>query len=113
MKLPLVPSGRREARPASNYCLSESVEFRIVTLICYCQAAMFYRRLLPGLVLAVTIAGCVTPARHVTSLAYEHGLSSVLLRGTIFQHHAFWAAREASDLLVLFIDGDGSPWVHG
>lgn len=74
---------------------------------------MFYRRLLPGLVLAVTIAGCVTPARYVTSLAYEHGLSPVLLRGTIFQHHAFWAAREASDLLVLFIDGDGSPWVHG
>jgi pimeloyl-ACP methyl ester carboxylesterase len=74
---------------------------------------MFYRRFLLGLVVTATIGGCVTPERYATSLAYGHGLSSVLLRGTIFQHHAFWAARGASDLLVLFIDGDGSPWVHG
>lgn len=75
---------------------------------------MFYRRCLLELVLIATvIGGCSTPERHAMSLAYNHGLSPVLLRGTVFQHRAFWAARGAPDLLILFIDGDGSPWTHG
>ena len=75
---------------------------------------MFYRRFLLDLIVITTIiGGCSTPERRAMSLAHNHGLSPVLLRGTVFQHRAFWAARGAPDLLVLFIDGDGSPWTHG
>jgi pimeloyl-ACP methyl ester carboxylesterase len=37
----------------------------------------------------------------------------LLLRGTEFQHHAFAAVRGTPGLLVLLIDGDGSPWIRG
>ena len=75
---------------------------------------MFYRRFLLDLVMIATISGgCSTPERHAMSFAYNHGLSPLLMRGTVFQHRAFWAARGTPDLLVVFIDGDGSPWTHG
>jgi dienelactone hydrolase len=74
---------------------------------------MFYRRFLIGLVVTATIGGCASPERNAASLADRHGLSPVLLQGTVFQHHAFWGPAAAPDLLVVFIDGDGSPWIHG
>jgi hypothetical protein len=63
------------------------------------------------LVVVATITGCATPAAHARALARSHGLEPLMLQGTRFQHHAF--ARGASGLLVLFIEGDGSPWVDG
>src|ERR1700730_13429294 len=74
---------------------------------------MFYLRFLIGLVVVATIGSCASPERNAASLADRHGLSPVLLQGTVFQHHAFWAPAGVQDLLVVFIDGDGSPWIHG
>lgn len=70
-------------------------------------------RYLTQLVVIATICGCASPARHAESLARAHALEPVTLRGNIFQLHGFSALRGAPRLLVLFIDGDGSPWVGG
>jgi pimeloyl-ACP methyl ester carboxylesterase len=66
-----------------------------------------------GAVVAAIVVGCVTPERYAQTLARGHGLEPLLLRGTVFQHHAFAAARGTPGLLILFIEGDGSPWVGG
>jgi hypothetical protein len=66
-----------------------------------------------ALVVSATITGCAAPEARAHSLARSHGLEPLLLRGTRFQHHAFVATRGAPGLLVLFIEGDGSPWVGG
>jgi len=77
------------------------------------RAARFLARLI-GAAVAAAIVGCTTtPERYAQTLARGHGLEPLLLRGTTFQHHAFAAVRGASGLLVLFIEGDGSPWVGG
>jgi hypothetical protein len=76
------------------------------------RICQFVPRLI-GAVVVATILGCTTPERHAQTLARDHGLEPLLLRGTEFQHHAFAAVRGPPGLLVLFIDGDGSPWVGG
>jgi dienelactone hydrolase len=86
--------------------------------ICYCQGTLFYRicqwasRLIVAFVVA-TVAGCATPERSAQTLARSNGLAPLLLQGTGFQHHAFAAVRGPPGLLVLFIEGDGSPWIRG
>jgi pimeloyl-ACP methyl ester carboxylesterase len=64
-------------------------------------------------VVLATFAGCAAPARRAQLLARQGGLVPVLLQGKRFQHHGFAALRADRDLLVLFIEGDGSPWVDG
>ena len=85
---------------------------------CNCQASLFQRltQLVAhaGLLVSIaTIIGCVSPEQRAERIARRHGLEPVVLRGIRFQHHAYMALRGPSDLLVLFIDGDGSPWVRG
>jgi len=95
-------------------------------LICNCQEKVFYRSsrwVARGVELVVyatmvfvvlaTITGCVAPAQRARQLAQQHGLAPVLLQGKRFQHHGFAAIRGERDLLVLFIEGDGSPWIAG
>jgi pimeloyl-ACP methyl ester carboxylesterase len=87
---------------------------------CYCQGTLFYRTCqwvsrLIGAVIAATwvvaiMVGCATPERYAQTLARSNGLEPLLLQGTQFQHHAFAAVRGPPGLLVLFIEGDGSPW---
>src|SRR4051812_16576195 len=88
------------------------MQVRIVMPIYYCQGKMFYRTRLLSLVVLATIAACANPGRHAQSLAVRGGLRPVLLQGTDFQHRAFAALRGAG-LLVLFVEGDGSPWIQG
>jgi dienelactone hydrolase len=85
---------------------------------CYCQEKPCYRRWcfirsLIQLVVVATICGCASPERHAQSLARAHALAPVVLQGSISQHHGFSALRGPPRLLVLFIDGDGSPWIDG
>lgn len=67
--------------------------------------------LLATIVSYLALAGCATPIRHAQRLARQGGLAPVSLQGKRFQHHGFAAVRGDADLLMLFIDGDGSPWV--
>ncbi len=74
---------------------------------------MFHRTFLLVLVVFATISGCASPVHRAENVAAAHGLRPVLLQGTIFQHHAFAAVRGTTGLLVLFIEGDGRPWIDG
>jgi pimeloyl-ACP methyl ester carboxylesterase len=69
--------------------------------------------------LLAAVAGCTAPAISARELAARHALEPLLLQGVGFQHHAFAGRgggellRGDADLLVVFIEGDGSPWIHG
>ena len=61
----------------------------------------------------LALLGCTGPVQRAEQLARRGRLEFLVLPGEEFQHRGFAAVR-GHDLLVLFIDGDGSPWVdHG
>lgn len=64
-------------------------------------------------VLALVLAACASPARHAQSVALRAGLTPLVLQGGAFELRAFAVSRPPRDLLSVFIDGDGSPWVDG
>lgn len=64
-------------------------------------------------VLIATILACATPQQTTQRLALAHGLQPLLLRGTTFSHHSFAVISDSAEFLVVFIEGDGSPWLHG
>ena len=66
-----------------------------------------------NIVLIATITGCATPQQKAQQLAVGHGLQPLVLQGTTFRHHSFAVIPAPSDSLVVFIDGDGSPWRAG
>lgn len=63
--------------------------------------------------LVLVLAACASPARHAQSLALRAGLTPLVLQGGPFELRAFAASRPPRDLLIVFIDGDGSPWADG
>lgn len=63
--------------------------------------------------LAVALAACASPARRAQFLARRGGLTPLILQGGRFELRAFAASRPPRDLLIVFLDGDGSPWVDG
>ena len=63
--------------------------------------------LLAGLLLA---AGCASPERNADRIAQRAGLEPLTLTGKGFDHRAYWAFRGSGGTLVLFVDGDGTPW---
>ena len=66
-----------------------------------------------SLLMVLALAACASPARHAASLAQRGGLTPLVLRGGPFELRAFAASRPPRDLLLVFIDGDGSPWIDG
>jgi len=85
--------------------------------ICNCQARRGYRT--RGCVLRAALAGlacvltaCASPQQHSARIARRAQFQSQLIAGRGFQHQAYVALRD-SDMLVVFIEGDGSPWVEG
>lgn len=66
-----------------------------------------------GLMIALALVACASPARRAQSLAQRGGLMPLVLQGGAFELRAFAATRPPRDLLTVFIDGDGSPWVDG
>lgn len=76
----------------------------------------FHLALLSALALAP--GGCTTPhAGNVSTLAASAGIHEQLVDGTQFRHRLFanTAARSspAQGPLLVFLEGDGSPWTHG
>lgn len=61
--------------------------------------------------MALALTSCASPARRAESLARRGGLTPLVLQGEPFELRAFAANRPPRDLLIVFIDGDGSPWV--
>ncbi len=69
-------------------------------------------RLACGL-MALALTACVSPARRAESLARKGGMTPLVLRGGPFELRAFAVSRAPRDLLIVYIDGDGSPWIDG
>ncbi|MDB6090514.1 MAG: hypothetical protein JWN85_3298 [Gammaproteobacteria bacterium] len=78
-----------------------------------CKKSRWALNLCACFFLTLAVSGCAGPVKRVEALARRGGLEFLVLPGVGFQHRAF-AALRGDDLLVVFIDGDGSPWVdHG
>jgi pimeloyl-ACP methyl ester carboxylesterase len=78
-----------------------------------CRVAHYVRAAALPAFLALALAGCASPARRAQVLARRGGMTPLVLRGGPFELRAFAAGRGPPDLLIVFIDGDGSPWVDG
>ena len=65
------------------------------------------------LALALGTSGCRTFRSDVMDLAHRGGLEAEVLIGTEFQHQSFHAKRDSVSTLLVFLDGDGTPWTHG
>jgi pimeloyl-ACP methyl ester carboxylesterase len=63
--------------------------------------------------LSLMLASCASPAQHADSLARRGGLHPLVLQGGRFELRGFAATRPPRDPLIVFIDGDGSPWIDG
>lgn len=73
-------------------------------------------RCLPAnaLVLILLLGACSTPAQRTDRLAKQGGLSGELVQGTGFRHQIWSRIDPGSDVLRVFIEGDGLPWIaHG
>ena len=66
-----------------------------------------------GMLAALACGGCAGPERRVDRIAEHAGLEPLMLSGLGFRHRAYAADRADETLLVIFIDGDGTPWVQG
>jgi poly(3-hydroxybutyrate) depolymerase len=60
--------------------------------------------------IVLVMAGCMRPLDRAEHIAAQAGLEPMILPGVGFEHEAFAAVRGQEDFLVVFIDGDGSPW---
>jgi pimeloyl-ACP methyl ester carboxylesterase len=61
------------------------------------------------------VAGCTSTPEAVAS---KHGLVRAELQGTVFTHTAYYTpassqSRDSTQVLWVFIDGDGRPWING
>ncbi len=61
---------------------------------------------------ALALVGCTSPLGRAERIAQRGGLESIVLPGTVFSHRAFVRARAGDGLLILMVDGDGSPWTR-
>jgi hypothetical protein len=65
-----------------------------------------------ALLAALAVGGCVSPVRRADLIAQQGGLATMTLAGAGFEHTAYARVVQDDADLVLFIEGDGSPWVH-
>jgi hypothetical protein len=67
----------------------------------------------PGLLLMAVASACVNPTHTAEHVARKGGLERLILTGAGYQHLAYERVGADGDLLVIFIDGDGRPWIDG
>lgn len=61
--------------------------------------------------ISLLCGGCATPHQRFDRLAYEHGFSRDTVQGTGFQHVVYRRGdARASDVLHVYLAGDGTPW---
>ncbi len=53
-----------------------------------------------------------TPVARADSIARAAGFNPQILRGAGFAHQAYYTIAPGTDSLLVFLDGDGSPWVN-
>jgi hypothetical protein len=71
------------------------------------------RRALRAIALASALAlihGCAAPAERVEQSARDAGYERMLLRGTEFEHVAYFKRGDAGPALHVYVEHDGTPW---
>jgi dienelactone hydrolase len=58
-----------------------------------------------------SLSGCESLADRTQSWAHHHGLTGSTMAGTKYRHEIYAARRAPPDVLYIFIEGDGSPWI--
>jgi pimeloyl-ACP methyl ester carboxylesterase len=89
------------------------MHMRRSVIMLHCPIMKLTYRACSTLLAVLTLCDCAGPVRHAELIARRGGLTALTLPGAGFAHSAY--AREAVGAanLVLFIDGDGSPWMSG
>jgi hypothetical protein len=64
-------------------------------------------------VLAGLMGGCANPIRRAEHAAERRGFTRLVLPGAGYNHVAFASHGTIGGPLLVFIEGDGSPWVPG
>jgi len=61
------------------------------------------------------VTGCSAPTatERATSRAQQNGFLPAVIRGNEYRHQIFARGIGSGDLLYVFIDGDGMPWIRG
>lgn len=71
-----------------------------------------YRYLLLAAGLLALFA-CSTPAQRIDAKAAVYGMSQGLITGLKFRHITYAKPPSGQKTLHIYLDGDGSPWLHG
>ena len=92
---PIRPSARRSAG-----CRPRRVRLSLALLLCTFVAA-----------------GCATPASHLHSLAGQQGFERDVVTTAgfdlmVFENALVRAPRVEGDVLHVYLEGDGTPWIH-
>lgn len=70
------------------------------------------RTLLP-LSATISICACDTLNERAAGIALRGGLAPETVWGTEFLHQTFHSREDSSAPLIVFVEGDGSPWLQG
>jgi dienelactone hydrolase len=66
---------------------------------------------IPALAMVLLLCACSTPVQRADSLATHAGFSRAVLPGAGF-HHVVYERLRAGGPLLIYIDGDGAPWIR-
>lgn len=72
-----------------------------------------HARNLASALTALLLAACVDLIGRAERIADHGGLTESIVQGGEFRHQIFHADRGETDLLYVFIESDGAPWVDG
>jgi hypothetical protein len=75
-----------------------------------CAARKAKTRSLISLLLALTLASCLGLNERAIRLAQRAGLRTAVIEGIAYRHQIYFQLRSSGDSLLVFIEGDGSPW---
>lgn len=56
------------------------------------------------------LAACATPSERAIHSAMGSGMNVTIIDGTIYRHDSYYRDGKPGSKLLVFIEGDGSPW---
>lgn len=59
------------------------------------------------------LAACASPAQRMDAKAFEFGFTKHVVEGLNFHHVIYATPPSKFKALHIYLDGDGSPWLHG
>ncbi len=66
-----------------------------------------------GALICGGLVACVSPTERADRDARAAGLERSVVEGSGFRHRVYAVTRVQDEILIVFIEGDGSPWIRG